>query len=59
MHQVKIFDPRGNLKKIISAEEVQKKYWLSYDNNLAKQRPKGRKKPKPTEPIDLPPENEY
>ena len=46
-HEVKIFDKKGNIKKVLSSKELNNQYWNSFFNNSCRelpQRAKGRGK---------------
>ena len=53
-HEVKIFDKKGKVKKVLSSKKLSKEYWNSFFNNpLSEAKGKGRgKKPKISEDYD-------
>ena len=58
-HEVKIFDKKGNVKKVLSSKKLSKNYWNSFFNNPfseAMDKKKGRPR-KPQKNVDCDDEN--
>jgi hypothetical protein len=58
-HEVKIFDKKGKVKKVLSSKNLSKEYWNSFFNNPLResmQKKKGRPA-KPDKNIDFDDEN--
>ena len=53
-HEVKIFDKKGKVKKVLSSKKLSKEYWNSFFNNpLSEGKGKGRgKKPQTSTDYD-------
>lgn len=58
-HEVKIFDKKGKVKKVLSSKKLSSEYWNSFFNkSLGGTAPKGKGRPKnPEKNVDFDDEN--